>query len=164
MTLTKDDLTAINQLMLQAVQPLQNDMKEMQSDISELREDVTNMKGDISELREDVTNMKGDISELREDVTNMKGDISELQNDVSGVKGDVSDLRGTVAGIQLHLENVTDKNIAILAENHGYLIDKLNQAIPAANKNLVNEVKVNYLVEEVEKLKQDVAFLKCKIA
>ena len=143
MTLTKDDLTAINQLMLQAVQPLQNDMKEMQSDISVLQNDV---------------------SELREDVTNMKSDISELREDVSGLKGEVSDLKGTVAGIQLHLENVTDKNIAILAENHGYLIDKLNQAIPAANKNLVNEVKVNYLVEEVEKLKQDVAFLKCKIA
>ena len=157
MTLTKDDLTAINQLMLQAVEPLQKNMQNMQGNISELRDDVSNMKGDISVLQENV-------SELREDVSVLRGDVSELQGDVANMKGDISDLRGTVVGLQLHLENVTDRNIAILAENHGYLIDKLNQAIPAANKNLINEVKVNYLVEEVEKLKQDMAFLKCKIA
>ena len=150
MTLTKDDLTAINQLMLQAVEPLQKNMQ--------------NMQGNISELRNDVSNMKGDISVLQENVSELRGDVSELQGDVANMKGDISDLRGTVVGLQLHLENVTDRNIAILAENHGYLIDKLNQAIPAANKNLINEVKVNYLVEEVEKLKQDMAFLKCKIA
>lgn len=157
MTLTKDDLTAINQLMLQAVEPLQKNMQNMQGNISELRDDVSNMKGDISVLQENV-------SELRDDVSVLRGDVSELQGDVANMKGDISDLRGTVVGLQLHLENVTDRNIAILAENHGYLIDKLNQAIPAANKNLINEVKVNYLVEEVEKLKQDMAFLKCKIA
>ena len=157
MTLTKDDLTAINQLMLQAEEPLQKNMQNMQGNISELRDDVSNMKGDISVLQENV-------SELRDDVSVLRGDVSELQGDVANMKGDISDLRGTVVGLQLHLENVTDRNIAILAENHGYLIDKLNQAIPAANKNLINEVKVNYLVEEVEKLKQDMAFLKCKIA
>ena len=31
-------------------------------------------------------------------------------------------------GIKLHLENVTDKNIQILAENHIELTKKLNQA------------------------------------
>lgn len=36
--------------------------------------------------------------------------------------------------------------------------------IPAADKNLAYEVKVNYLVEEVAKLKQEIAELKNRIA
>ena len=40
----------------------------------------------------------------------------------------------------------------------------MNQAIPVADKNLAYEVKVNYLLEEMDKVKADVAELKNKIA
>lgn len=41
---------------------------------------------------------------------------------------------------------------------------KLNQAIPVADKNLAYEVKVNYLLEEVDNLKKEIAELKNRIA
>jgi hypothetical protein len=62
-----------------------------------------------------------------------------------------------VSEIKLHLENVTDKNIQLLAENHIELTNKLNQAIPVANKNAAYEVKVDYLVKEIDKLKKVVS-------
>ena len=62
------------------------------------------------------------------------------------------------------MENVTDKNISLLAENFIDLTNKLNQAIPAADKNLAYEVKVNYLIEEVEELKTKVENLILKTA
>ena len=65
---------------------------------------------------------------------------------------------------ELHMENVTDKNISLLAENFIDLTNKLNQAIPAADKNLAYEVKVNYLIEEVEELKTKVENLILKTA
>ena len=52
----------------------------------------------------------------------------------------------------------------MIAENFIELTKKLNQAIPVADKNLAYEVKVNYLIEEVDKLKEEIAKLKSKIA
>ena len=76
----------------------------------------------------------------------------------------LDNLERRTTSVELHLENVTDKNIQLIAENFIELTNKLNQAIPAADKNLAYEVKVNYLVSEVEKLKQEIAELKSKIA
>ena len=81
--------------------------------------------------------------------------ISELGN----IKSDISDLKNQVSQTQLHLENATDRNIQLLAENHSNLIDKLNQAIPVADKNLTYEVKVNYLLERVSTLEKKVQIL-----
>lgn len=93
--------------------------------------------------------------------------ISELcgvKSGMSNMESDIADLKDQMRKTQLHLENVTDRNIALLAENHSTLIDKLNQVIPVANKNLAYEVKVNYLLERVSLLEKDMADLKEKTA
>lgn len=80
------------------------------------------------------------------------------------MKSEMQELKRRTTNIELHIENVTDKNIQLIAENFIELTNKLNQAIPAADKNLAYEVKVNYLVSEVDKLKREIAELKSKIA
>lgn len=87
-----------------------------------------------------------------------------ILSEIKDMKSDMQDLNRCTTNIELHLENVTDKNIQLIAENFIELTNKLNQAIPAADKNLAYEVKVNYLVSEVDKLKREVAELKSKIA
>jgi oligoribonuclease (3'-5' exoribonuclease) len=52
----------------------------------------------------------------------------------------------------LKIENVTDRNISILAENHGYLVKKFNEAVEAAHNNHVNTVQTSYLIEHVANL------------
>lgn len=76
----------------------------------------------------------------------------------------IEKLERRTTNIELHLENVTDKNIQLIAENFIELTKKLNQAIPVADKNLAYEVKVNYLVEKVQILEKELAELKNKIA
>ena len=83
---------------------------------------------------------------------------------VGTIETDMQELKRRTTSIELHLENVTDKNVQLIAENFIELTNKLNQAIPAADKNLAYEVKVNYLAGEVEKLKAELAELKSKIA
>ncbi|MCI8326772.1 MAG: hypothetical protein HFI37_03245 [Lachnospiraceae bacterium] len=73
-------------------------------------------------------------------------------------------LERKIASINVHLENGTDKNIQLIAENFIELTKKLNQAIPVADKNLAYEVKVNYLVERVQILEKELAEIKSKIA
>lgn len=94
-----------------------------------------------------------------------------LLSEMQGMRSDIQELKQRTTNIELHLENATDRNIKLIAENFIELTNKLNQAIPVANKNLAYEVKVNYLTEdvqtikkEVETLKEDVANLKRKTA
>lgn len=86
--------------------------------------------------------------------------LSEMQN----MKSEMQDIKQRIASIELHLENATDRNIQLIAENFIELTNKLNQAIPVADKNLAYEVKVNYLIIEVDRLKEELTELKSKIA
>lgn len=90
--------------------------------------------------------------------------MEQLDNRMEQFDTRMEQLDSRATKIELHLENETDKNIQLLAENHIELINKLNQAIPIADKNLVYEVKVNHLIGEVNKLKEDVEILKKKSA
>lgn len=90
--------------------------------------------------------------------------IDRLDSRMDQLDSRMDQLDSRIERIELHLENETDKNIQLLAENHVELINKLNQAIPIADKNLVYEVKVNHLIGEVNKLKEDVEILKKKSA
>lgn len=105
-----------------------------------------------------------EVQDMKAEVQTMKTDVQDVKTDVKNVKTDVQELKQRVTNIELHLENGTDKNIQLIAENFIELTKKLNQAIPAADKNLAYEVKVNYLVEEVSQMKKDIAELKRKIA
>lgn len=107
----------------------------------------------LSEIRE----MKGDIRTFSER-------LDRLEQKVDCLDQKVDRLGQRVADINLHLENVTDRNIQILAENFIDLTRKLDQAIPVADKNLAYEVKVSYLAVELDKLKEEVAAIKTSIA
>ena len=73
------------------------------------------------------------------------------------ILSEIQELKRRTANIELHLENGTDKNIQLIAENFIELTNKLNQAIPVADKNLAYEVKVNYLAEKVQALEKEIA-------
>ena len=126
--------------------------------------DIQSMKADINSMKADIISMKADIDSMKADIVSMKADIDSMKADIVSMKADIQLLKKKVADIELHLENTTDWNIKLLAESHTDLIDKLNQAIPYANKNLIYEVKVSYLIGEVENLKREVEKLKNRIA
>lgn len=126
--------------------------------------ELKEMRTDVSELKEDVSGLKADVSELKADVSGLKTDVSVLKKDVFRLERDVSGLKQEMSGIKLHLENVTDKNISILAENHVDLVRKLNEAIPTADNNAAYAVQVNYLTERVTKLEKEFSDFKSKSA
>ncbi|MBD5534388.1 MAG: hypothetical protein HDQ99_01735 [Lachnospiraceae bacterium] len=100
------------------------------------------------------------LSELQ----GMKSEMQGMKGEMQGMKSEMQEIKRRTTSIELHIENTTDKNIQLIAENFIELTNKLNQAIPAADKNLAYEVKVNYLVSEVDKLKREIAELKSRIA
>ena len=60
--------------------------------------------------------------------------------------------RNNFADIKLHLENITDKNISILAENHLNLINKMDVSATWMNRIMINEVRMNALTDQVARL------------
>lgn len=90
--------------------------------------------------------------------------LEPTRDEIREMKKELGEINRRLTKLELHIENATDKNIQLLAENFVELTKNVNQAIPIANNNLAYEVKVNYLLEEMDKLKADVADLKNKIA
>ena len=99
-----------------------------------------------------------------DDVEQLKADVEDLKIRVERMESDLLILKRKVDDIEIHIENSTDRNIRILAENFIDLMTKLNQAIPAADKSQLYEIRVDYLIIEVEKLKKNVKMLMEKTA
>lgn len=107
----------------------------------------------LQALYENMRAIYDDVHGLKEDVHTLKDDVHALQDDMQVVKQKVTNL-------ELTLENETNHNIQLLAENHINLVDKLNQAIRVQDKSLLFEVQVSGLRMRVEHLEKDVAEVK----
>ena len=118
----------------------------------------------MQDMKSDLLLLKTKVTDLEKNVTNLDNKVTDLYQKFTGLEENILELHRRVIDFELHMENVTDKNISLLAENFIDLTNKLNQAIPAADKNLAYEVKVNYLIEEVEELKTKVENLILKTA
>ena len=62
--------------------------------------------------------------------------------------------RNDFANLRRHLENVTDRNIFILAESHLNLINQMDRSTVWMNKMLINEFKLNSLTDQITKLER----------
>ena len=140
---------------------------ELTKDIREMKHDMQVMKNEIHELKEDVQELKEDVQVLKEDVQGLKEDVQVLKEDVQGLKEDVQVLKEGLActnqkliELSLKLENETNRNIQILAENHLNIIDKMNAAVRVQDKSILYEVQISGLKTRVDCLERDVALLK----
>lgn len=163
MTLTNEDLSAIAQLMdtklseLDAkfdvkleknIQPLRQDIRSLKEEVSELRQDVSVLKKEVTILKEDVSVLKQDVSVLKLKVATLEKDISALKQDVSVLKlkvsaleKEVDNLKQGLSHISLHLENVTDKQLQILAENYLPAAKRFTEAVSQIEE-LQNDNKI----------------------
>ena len=169
MALTTEDLQAISALIQPLIQPLNDSICLMQKDLTEVKDDVSVMKNDIFSLKTDVADLKTDVARLKTDVAGLKSEMIELKNRIGCLEDRMlilekrmDKMESLLHKINLHLETETDPGVQLIAESHIDLTRKLNEAIPAADKNLAYEVKVNYLIGEVKELREDVEMLKAK--
>ena len=127
-------------------------------------EGMSELNQRTAKLEQGMTEVKQDVADLKQDMTEVKQDMTDLKQDMTEVKQDVADLKQDVTEMKLSLENETNHNIQLLAENHCDLVDKLNQAIPVADKALLNEVQISGLRIRVDSLEKEVAEMKDRIA
>ena len=96
----------------------------------------------ISEMMD--TKLKSVLQEeLKKEIRPMKADIADLKQEIQPMKVSIGNREREVAGIKIHLENVTDRNIRLLAENY----------VPAARR-------YEKEVSQIESMKTDIEILK----
>ena len=78
--------------------------------------------------------------------------LDEMDNRLESVENSITD-------VKLHLENVTDKNIRIVAEGHLDLNRKLDEALKIQNEKEILQIRLNYLEGEITAVKNRLAQL-----
>ena len=142
------------------VQELKEGVKVLKEDVSVLKEDVKVLKEEVKDLKEDVNILKVDVKDLRNDVNNLNGEVKVLRVDVNFLKKEIKIANGRITGVALMVENDTNKNIRLLAENHINLIDKTNESIRASDKTLMYEIAVDTLKTRVNRLEKEMDKIK----
>lgn len=90
--------------------------------------------------------------------------VVSLNETVVSLKDGQEYIQNVITDIKLHQENVMDKNIRLLAENYSNLVKKLDENNSVTDQQIAYQIRVNYLMEDVEKLKKQIKELENKIA
>ena len=103
------------------------------------------------------------IETVRLDLESVKYDLeTKIETEIKAVRQDLSDeiksvkynLKAEITAIKLTLENVTNKNIQIIAEGHLDLSRKLDDALGSERDNKMIKIKLNILEHDVMQLKE----------
>ena len=62
-------------IVLQKLDSMEADMKELKQDVAELKQDVTVLKQDVAGLKTNVTTLKKELKEVKEDVSVLKNEV-----------------------------------------------------------------------------------------
>ena len=111
-----------------------------------------------------LTDLGDRISGLEDRMSGIEGKVIGLEEKVSAIQKITAETQKELTEVKLHIENVTDKNITLLAENYCNLVNKLDENNKVTDVQLAYQIKVNFLIDDMEKMKKEIAELKSRIA
>lgn len=79
--------------------------------------------------------------------------LSELQS----MKSEMQKLDGKVVGMEVHLGNVTDRNIQLIAEGNLCLRQRLDEVLKVESEKVLWGIRLNILEDEIRKIKEQFA-------
>lgn len=97
-------------------------------------------------LSEQISSMDERISSMDERISSMDERILSMDERISSLDNQMTDMR-------LTLENVTNKNIQIIAEGHLDLSRKLSEALKVENEKEMLLLRVNRLENDMRQVK-----------
>ena len=125
---------------------------------------LTGMENRMTGLETKMTGMEDRMTGIEDRMTGIEGKVTGLEEKMSAVQKITADTREELTQVKLHIENVTDKNITLLAENYCNLANKLDENNKVTDVQLAYQIKVNFLIDDMEKMKKEIAELKSRIA
>ena len=101
---------------------------------------------------------------IQNSIQPLRDDIQIIKEDVHSLDERLQNIENRITHVELNLENETNHNIQLLAENHITLVDKLNEAIRVQDKSLLYEVQVSGLKARIDVIERQLADIIKKIA
>lgn len=101
---------------------------------------------------------------IQNSIQPLRDDIQIIKEDVHSLDERLQNIENRITHVELILENETNHNIQLLAENHITLVDKLNEAIRVQDKSLLYEVQVSGLKARIDVIERQLADIIKKIA
>ena len=142
---------------MQKLTGLEDKMTGMEDKMSGLENRMTGVEGKMSDL-------ESRISGLEDKTSGIEGKVTGLEEKVSAIQKISAETQKELTEVKMHIENVTDKNITLLAENYCNLVNKLDENNKVTDVQLAYQIKVNFLIDDMEKMKKEIAELKSRIA
>ncbi|MEH2959488.1 hypothetical protein [Candidatus Merdisoma sp. JLR.KK006] len=139
------------------VQGLEGEQQGMKSDMQSMKSDMQGMKSDMQSMKSDMQGMKSDMQSMKSELQDMKSDMQGMKSELQDMKNNMQKLERKVTGIEVHLENVTDRNIRLIAEGHLDLSRKLDEALKVENEKELQGIRLNILEDEIRKIKEQFA-------
>ena len=138
-----------------------DDTQMMKTELTSVKETTEGLAAGLKEVREETKELAADMKSVKEETKELaiglkevREETKELAADMKSVKEDTKELRSRMSAIELNLENETNKNIRILAENHLSLMEKLDEAIKVSNRHFLYELKVSSLDRRVTEIER----------
>mgnify|MGYP002621816788 FL=1 len=122
-------------------------------------------EGRMDRMEGRMDDFKGQMDRMEGRMDGFKGQMDRMEGRMDGFESRMDrmekrqerfeeETRNNFADIKLHLENITDRNLSILAENYQNVIDKMNVPITWMNRVMMNEIRINSLTDQVAKLQE----------
>ncbi len=118
----------------------------------------------LKPIQSDMQEVKSRMENVEQRMKTIENDIREVKSCIENVENNVQNVERHLTGVELALENETNHNIQLLAENHMNLIDKLNQSIKVADKTLMYEVQLSSVKFRIDSLEKEMAKVKKDMA
>ena len=125
---------------------------------------LTGLEDKMTGMEDKMSGLENRISGLEDRTSGIEGKAAGLEEKVSAIQKISAETQKELTEVKLHIENVTDKNITLLAENYCNLVNKLDENNKVTDVQLAYQIKVNFLIDDMEKMKKEIAELKSRIA
>ena len=125
---------------------------------------LTGLEDKMTGMEDKMSGLENRISGLEDRTSGIEGKAAGLEEKVSAIQKITAETKNELTEVKLHIENVTDKNITLLAENYCNLVNKLDENNKVTDVQLAYQIKVNFLIDDMEKMKKEIAELKSRIA
>lgn len=125
---------------------------------------LTGLENRMTGMEDKMSGLESRISGLEDKTSGIEGKVTGLEEKVSAIQKISAETQKELTEVKMHIENVTDKNITLLAENYCNLVNKIDENNKVTDVQLAYQIKVNFLIDDMEKMKKEIAELKSHIA
>lgn len=122
---------------------IKSDIRNLYAELRIVKDDVNDLRSELQAVKDDVNNLRSELQAVKDDVSNLRSELQAVKDDIRTLRDEVNSLNYRVTKLEVHIENVTDKNIQLLAENY----------VPAAKRYEKASAQIDAMRIDIEIIK-----------